>query len=138
MNLQNSHSKKYVLTFFMSTCLLTSSFLSTSARAASFKDLVSKTPAWEKHNSTQQQNIWKDFTPNEKIKKWQEADLVPSFTQAQDDLGIKYKETDLSSFLDNTRHQARQARAEILLYIERVKQQDFDTKKQEYINQGVV
>ena len=138
MNLQNSHSKKYVLTFFMSTCLLTSSFLSTSARAASFKDLVSKTPAWEKHNSTQQQNIWKDLTPNEKIKKWQEADLVPSFTQAQDDLGIKYKETDLSSFLDNTRHKARQARAEILLYIERVKQQDFDTKKQEYINQGVV
>ncbi|WP_208853722.1 autotransporter outer membrane beta-barrel domain-containing protein [Rickettsia sibirica] len=138
MNLQNSHSKKYVLTFFMSTCLLTSSFLSTSARAASFKDLVSKTPAWEKHNSTQQQNIWKDLTPNEKIKKWQEAALVPSFTQAQNDLGIKYKETDLSSFLDNTRHKARQARAEILLYIERVKQQDFDTKKQEYINQGVV
>ncbi|BAK96309.1 cell surface antigen [Rickettsia japonica] len=138
MNLQNSHSKKYVLTFFMSTCLLTSSFLSTSARAASFKDLVSKIPAWEKHNSTQQQNIWKDLTPNEKIKKWQEADLVPSFTQAQDDLGIKYKETDLSSFLYNTRHKARQARAEILLYIERVKQQDFDTKKQEYINQGVV
>ncbi|EAA25821.1 190 kD antigen precursor [Rickettsia sibirica 246] len=122
----------------MSTCLLTSSFLSTSARAASFKDLVSKTPAWEKHNSTQQQNIWKDLTPNEKIKKWQEAALVPSFTQAQNDLGIKYKETDLSSFLDNTRHKARQARAEILLYIERVKQQDFDTKKQEYINQGVV
>ncbi len=138
MNLQNSHSKKYVLTFFMSTCLLTSSFLSTSARAASFKDLVSKTPAWEKHNSTQQQNIWKDLTPNEKIKKWQEAALVPSFTQAQNDLGIKYKETDLSSFLDKTRHKARQARAEILLYIERVKQQDFDTKKQEYINQGVV
>ncbi|XLM33308.1 MAG: autotransporter domain-containing protein [Rickettsia africae] len=138
MNLQNSHSKKYVLTFFMSTCLLTSSFLSTSARAASFKDLVSKTPAWEKHNSTQQQNIWKDLTPNEKIKKWQEAALVPSFTQAQNDLGIKYKETDLSSFLDNNRHKARQARAEILLYIERVKQQDFDTKKQEYINQGVV
>ncbi|WP_172795043.1 autotransporter outer membrane beta-barrel domain-containing protein [Rickettsia sp. Tenjiku01] len=138
MNVQNSHSKKYVLTFFMSTCLLTSSFLSTSARAASFKDLVSKTPAWEKHNSTQQQNIWKDLTPNEKIKKWQEAALVPSFTQAQNDLGIKYKETDLSSFLDNTRHKARQARAEILLYIERVKQQDFDTKKQEYINQGVV
>ncbi|WP_032139296.1 autotransporter domain-containing protein [Rickettsia tamurae] len=138
MNLQNSHLKKYVLTFFISTCLLTSSFLSTSARAASFKDLVSKTPAWEKHNSKQQQNIWKDFTPNEKIKKWQEADLVPSFTQAQDDLGIKYKETDLSSFLDNTRYKARQARAEILLYIERVKQQDFDTKKQEYINQGVV
>ncbi|WP_192810784.1 autotransporter outer membrane beta-barrel domain-containing protein [Rickettsia sibirica] len=138
MNLQNSHSKKYVLTFFMSTCLLTSSFLSTSARAASFKDLVSKTPAWEKHNSTQQQNIWKDLTPNEKIKKWQEAALVPSFTQAQNDLGIKYKETDLSSFLDSTRHKARQARAEILLYIERVKQQDFDTKKQEYINQGVV
>ncbi|BBJ31025.1 MAG: Secreted protein [Rickettsia helvetica] len=54
MNLQNSHSKKYVLTFFMSTYLLTSSFLSTSARAASFKDLVSKTPAWEKHNSKQQ------------------------------------------------------------------------------------
>ncbi|KJV95377.1 autotransporter beta-domain protein [Rickettsia parkeri str. AT len=117
---------------------MTSSFLSTSARAASFKDLVSKTPAWEKHNSTQQQNIWKDLTPNEKIKKWQEAALVPSFTQAQNDLGIKYKETDLSSFLDNTRHKARQARAEILLYIERVKQQDFDTKKQEYINQGVV
>ncbi|QCS23848.1 autotransporter domain-containing protein [Rickettsia parkeri] len=138
MNIQNSHSKKYVLTFFMSTCLLTSSFLSTSARAASFKDLVSKTPAWEKHNSTQQQNIWKDLTPNEKIKKWQEAALVPSFTQAQNDLAIKYKETDLSSFLDNTRHKARQARAEILLYIERVKQQDFDTKKQEYINQGVV
>ncbi|MFP3120730.1 autotransporter domain-containing protein [Rickettsia sp. R2] len=122
----------------MSTCLLTSSFLSTSARAASFKDLVSKIPAWEKHNSTQQQNIWKDLTPNEKIKKWQEADLVPSFTQAQDDLGIKYKETDLSSFLYNTRHKARQARTEILLYIERVKQQDFDTKKQEYINQDVV
>ncbi|KJW02024.1 bacterial regulatory s, gntR family protein [Rickettsia endosymbiont of Ixodes pacificus] len=138
MNLQNSHSKKYVLTFFMSTCLLTSSFLSTNARAASFKDLVSKTPAWEKYNSKQQQNIWKDFTPNEKIKKWQEADLVPSFTQAQGDLGIKYKETDLSSFLDNTRYKARQARAEILLYVERVKQQDFDTKKQEYINQGVV
>ncbi|BBM90944.1 surface cell antigen sca2 [Rickettsia conorii subsp. heilongjiangensis] len=138
MNLQNSHSKKYVLTFFMSTCLLTSSFLSTSARAASFKDLVSKIPAWEKHNSKQQQNIWKDLTPNEKIKKWQEADLVPSFTQAQNDLGIKYKETDLSSLLHNTRHKARQARAEILLYIERVKQQDFDTKKQEYINQGVV
>ncbi|WP_392505942.1 autotransporter domain-containing protein [Rickettsia sp. 2024-CO-Wats] len=138
MNLQNSHSKKYVLTFFMSTCLLTSSFLSTSARAASFKDLVSKTSAWEKHNSTQQKNIWKDLTPNEKIKKWQEAHLVPSFTQAQDDLGIKYKETDLSSFLDNTRHKARQAKAKILLYIERIKQQDFDTKKQEYINQGVV
>ncbi|QQV74583.1 Putative surface cell antigen sca2 [Rickettsia tillamookensis] len=137
MSLQNSHSKKYVLTFFMSTCLLTSSFLSTSARAASFKDLVSKTPTWEKHNSKQQQNIWKGFTPNEKIKKWQEANLVPSFTQAQDDLGIKYKETDLSSFLDNTRHKARQARAENLLYIERVKQQNFDTKKQEYINQGV-
>ncbi|WP_198400844.1 autotransporter outer membrane beta-barrel domain-containing protein [Rickettsia amblyommatis] len=138
MNLQNARSKKYVLTFFMSTCLLTSNLLSTSARAASFKDLVSKTPAWEKHNSTQQQNIWEDLTPNEKIKKWQEADLVPSFTQAQDDLGIKYKETDLSSFLDDTRHKARQARAKILLYIERVKQQDFDTKKQEYINQGVV
>ncbi|AJG32613.1 surface cell antigen Sca2 [Rickettsia rickettsii str. R] len=122
----------------MSTCLLTSSFLSTSARAASFKDLVSKTPAWAKHNSTQQQNIWKDLTPTEKIKKWQEAALVPSFTQAQNDLGIKYKETDLSSFLDNTRHKARQARAEILLYIERIKQQDFDTKKQAYINQGVV
>ncbi|BDU60113.1 hypothetical protein FLA4_05230 [Candidatus Rickettsia kotlanii] len=138
MNLQNSYSKKYVLTFFMSTCLLTSSFLSTSARAASFKDLVSKTPAWEKHNSTQQQNIWKDLTPNEKIKKWQEAHLVPSFTQAQDDLGIKYKETDLSSFSGNTRHNARQAQAKILLYIERIKQQDFDTKKQKYINQGVV
>ncbi|MEG8229774.1 autotransporter outer membrane beta-barrel domain-containing protein [Candidatus Rickettsia tasmanensis] len=138
MNLQNSYSKKYVLTFFMSICLLTSSFLSTSARAVSFKDLVSKTPAWGKHNSTQQQNIWKDLTPNEKIKKWQEADLVPSFTQAQDDLGIKYKETDLSSFLDKTRHKARQARAEILLYIARIKQQDFDTKKQEYINQNVV
>lgn len=68
MNLQNSYSKKYVLTFFMSTCLLTSSFLSTSARAASFKDLVSKNPAWEKHNEIQQQNIWKDLTPNEKIK----------------------------------------------------------------------
>ncbi|AEV91790.1 Cell surface antigen Sca2 [Rickettsia slovaca str. D-CWPP] len=117
---------------------MTSSFLSTSARAASFKDLVSKTPAWEKHNSTQQQKIWKNLTLNEKIKKWQEAALVPSFTQAQNDLGIKYKETDLSSFLDNTRHKARQARAEILLYIARVKQQDFDTKKQEYINQGVV
>ncbi|CEO16880.1 Putative surface cell antigen sca2 precursor [Rickettsia monacensis] len=138
MKLQNSHSKKYVLTFFMSTCLLTSSFLGTSARAASFKDLVSKTPALEKQNSKQQQNIWKDFTINEKIKKWQEADLVPSFTQAQGDLGIKYKEKDLSSFLDNTRYKARQARAEILLYVERVKQQDFDTKKQEYINQGVV
>ncbi|MCX4084503.1 autotransporter outer membrane beta-barrel domain-containing protein [Rickettsia hoogstraalii] len=137
MNLQNSHSKKYVLTFFMSICLLTSSFLSTSARAASFKDLVSKTPTWEKHDLKQQQNIWKDFTPNEKIKKWQEANLVPSFTQAQNDLGIKYKETDLSSFLDNTRYKARQARAEILLYIERAKQQNFDTKKQEYINQGV-
>ncbi|ACR47349.1 190 kDa antigen precursor [Rickettsia peacockii str. Rustic] len=117
---------------------MTSSFLSTSARAASFKDLVSKTPAWEKHNATQQQNIWNDLTQNEKIKKWQEAALVPSFTQAHNDLGIKYKETDLSSFLDNTRHKARQARAKILLYIERVKQQDFDTKKQEYINQGVV
>ncbi|ABV84423.1 autotransporter outer membrane beta-barrel domain-containing protein [Rickettsia massiliae] len=138
MNLQNSYSKKYVLTFFMSICLLTSSFLSTSARAANFKDLVSKTPTWEKYNSTQQQNIWKNLTPNEKIKKWQEADLVPSFTQAQDDLGIKYKETDLSSFVDNTRNKARHARAKILLYIERVKQQDFDTKKQEYINQGVV
>ncbi|KJV78759.1 autotransporter beta-domain protein [Rickettsia rhipicephali str. Ect] len=78
------------------------------------------------------------MTPNEKIKKWQEADLVPSFTQAQDDLGIKYKETDLSSFVDNTRNKARQARANILLYIKRVKQQDFNTKKQEYINQGVV
>ncbi|MCX4079084.1 autotransporter domain-containing protein [Rickettsia rhipicephali] len=138
MNLQNSYSKKYVLTFFMSIYLLTSSFLSTSARAASFKDLVSKTPSWEKYNSTQQQNIWKNLTPNEKIKKWQEADLVPSFTQAQDDLGIKYKETDLSNFVDKTRHKARQARAKILLYIERAKQQDFDTKKQEYINQGVV
>ncbi|MFV9846577.1 MAG: autotransporter outer membrane beta-barrel domain-containing protein, partial [Rickettsia aeschlimannii] len=134
----NFYSKKYVLTFFMSICLLTSSFLSTSARAASFKDLVSKTPAWKKYNSTQQQHIWKDLTPNEKIKKWQEADLVPSFTQAQDDLGIKYKETALSSFVDNTRHKARQARAKILLYIERVKQQDFDTKKQEYINYGVL
>ncbi|MFV9864830.1 MAG: autotransporter outer membrane beta-barrel domain-containing protein [Rickettsia conorii subsp. raoultii] len=140
MNLQHFHSKKYVLTFFTSTCLLTCSFLSTSARAANFQDLV-QTPAWKKHNSInsiQQQNIWKDLTPNEKIKKWQEAGLVPSFTQAQDDLGIKYQETDLSSFLDNTRHKARQARAEILLYIERIKQQDFDTKQQEYINQGVV
>ncbi|ABV74455.1 190 kD antigen precursor [Rickettsia akari str. Hartford] len=122
----------------MSTCLFTSSFLSTSTRAASFKDLVSKTPTWQKHNAKQQQNIWKDFTPNEKIKKWQEANLIPSFTQAQDDLGIQYKETDLSSFLDNTRHKARQARAEILLYIQRIKQQDFDTKKQEYIKQGIV
>ncbi|WP_095531965.1 autotransporter domain-containing protein [Rickettsia gravesii] len=138
MNLQNSHSKKYVLTFFMSTCLLTSSFLSTSARAASFQDLVSKTPAWETHNLQQQKALWNNLTPNEKIKKWQEADLVPSFTQAQKDLEITYKETDLSNFLDNTRHKARQARAEILLYIERIKQQDFDTKKQEYINQGVV
>ncbi|EER21371.1 surface antigen [Rickettsia endosymbiont of Ixodes scapularis] len=40
---------------------MTSSFLSTSARAASFKDLVSKTPAWEKYNSKQQQNTWKDL-----------------------------------------------------------------------------
>ncbi|AFC71895.1 cell surface antigen Sca2 [Rickettsia rhipicephali str. 3-7-female6-CWPP] len=117
---------------------MTSSFLSTSARAANFKDLVSKTPTWEKYNLKQQQNIWDNLTPNEKIKKWQEADLVPSFTQAQDDLGINYKETDLSSFVDKTRHKARQARAKILLYIERIKQQDFDTKKQEYINQGVV
>ena len=67
-----------------------------------------------------------------KNQKWQEADLVPSFTQAQDDLGIKYKETALSSFVDNTRHKARQARAEILLYIARIKQQNFDTKKRIY------
>jgi len=54
MNLQSFNSKKYVLTFFMSTCLLTSSFLSTSAKAASFKDLVSKTPALSGLNEVQQ------------------------------------------------------------------------------------
>ena len=45
-----------------------------------------------------------------KIKKWQVSGLIPSFTQAQDDLGVSYKETDLSSFLD-TRHKASQVRS---------------------------
>ncbi len=67
MNLQSFNSKKYVLTFFMSTCLLTSSFLSTGARAATtgvnFSDLVRQVPKWKG------QTVSWELYPTEKNKE---------------------------------------------------------------------
>ncbi|HJD58767.1 MAG TPA: autotransporter outer membrane beta-barrel domain-containing protein, partial [Rickettsia endosymbiont of Ceroptres masudai] len=109
MSLQNSHSKQYVLTFFMSTCLLTSSFLSTSARAASFKDLVSKTPALSGLNEVQHKRAWKSYSLQAKQDNWKKANLVPSTTQATIDVGNGYND---AQYTNDTRthfmHNAKQ------------------------------
>nr|WP_081420903.1 autotransporter outer membrane beta-barrel domain-containing protein [Rickettsia asembonensis] len=137
MSLQNSHSKKYVLTFFMSTCLLTSSFLSTSARAASFKDLVSKTPALSGLNEVQQKRAWESYSLQEKQDNWKKANLVPSTTQATIDVGNGYNERDLPALFTGTRHSARGKKAELDLYIAGTKQ-GFKEKVDGYISQGKI
>ncbi|MGX6959974.1 MAG: autotransporter domain-containing protein [Rickettsia endosymbiont of Pentastiridius leporinus] len=131
MHSQSFNPKRYAFTVFMSINLLAGSFLSTEARAASFADLASKTSVLKKYEAKEQTNIWNNFTPNEKIKKWKEVNLVPSEDQAKKDLGIK------SSLIPN-KHNDRLQRAQIQLYLKKIEQQDYHKNFDEYVNQGKI
>ncbi|WP_218460343.1 autotransporter outer membrane beta-barrel domain-containing protein [Rickettsia sp. TH2014] len=137
MSLQNSRSKKYVLTFFMSTCLLTSSFLSTSARAASFTQLANQIPTLSGLSEVQGKQKWNSYTLQEKQEAWRRAKLTPDFVQAMIDMQTGFTESDLSSRNNKTRHKAREKKAELDLYIAGTKQ-GFKEKVDEYISQGKI
>ncbi|MCC8418124.1 MAG: hypothetical protein LN590_00465 [Rickettsia endosymbiont of Glossina mortisans submortisans] len=137
MSLQNSHSKKYVLTFFMSTCLLTSSFLSTSARAASFTQLANQIPTLSGLSEVQRKQKWNSYTLQEKQETWRRAKLTPDFVQAMIDMQTGFTESDLSSRNNKTRHKAREKKAELDLYTAGTKQ-DFKEKVDGYISQGKI
>ncbi len=134
MSLQNSHSKKYVLTFFMSTCLLTSSFLSTSARAASFTQLANQIPTLRGLSEAQRKQKWNSYTLQEKQEAWRRANLIPSVVQAAIDVQTGFTESDLSSSNKKTRHKAREKKAELDLYIAGTKP-GFKEKVNWYISQ---
>ncbi|AAY60918.1 autotransporter beta-domain protein [Rickettsia felis str. Pedreira] len=137
MSLQNSHSKKYVLTFFMSTCLLTSSFLSTSARAASFTQLANQIPTLSGLSEVQRKQKWNSYTLQEKQEAWRRAKLTPDFVQAMIDMQTGFTESDLSSRNNKTRHKAREKKSELDLYIAGTKQ-GFKEKVDGYISQGKI
>ncbi|MCC8468061.1 MAG: hypothetical protein LN589_05285, partial [Rickettsia endosymbiont of Eriopis connexa] len=137
MNLQNSHSQKYVLTFFMSTCLLTSSFLSTSARAASFTQLANQIPTLSGLSEAQRKQKWNSYTLQGKQEAWKRAKLIPDFVQAVIDVQTVFTESDLSSSNNKTRHKASAKKAELDLYIAGTKQ-GLKEKVDGYISQGKI
>ncbi|MEY4463658.1 MAG: Cell surface antigen Sca2, partial [Pseudomonadota bacterium] len=134
MNLQSFNSKKYVLTFFMSTCLLSGSFLSMEARAASFTQLANQIPALSGLSEAQRKQKWNSYTLQEKQEAWKKAKLTPDFVQATIDMKTGFTESDLSSRNNKTRHRARENKAKIGLYIAGTKQ-GFKEKVNEYISQ---
>ncbi|MCZ6902527.1 MAG: autotransporter outer membrane beta-barrel domain-containing protein [Rickettsia endosymbiont of Ixodes persulcatus] len=139
MNSQSFNSKKYALAFFTSTCLLASSFLSTSARAASFTQLVNKTPALRNlSGEAKQKNEWRNYSVINKLATWKAAKLVPDLNQAILDVQNGFDPKLLSDSNINIRHKAREKNAEVMLYIAQIKQPDYNEKFNEYINRGVI
>ncbi|MCC8462436.1 MAG: autotransporter outer membrane beta-barrel domain-containing protein [Rickettsia endosymbiont of Ecitomorpha arachnoides] len=121
----------------MSTCLLTSSFLSTSARAASFSQLANQIPTLSGLSEVQRKQKWNSYTLQEKQEAWKRAKLTPDFVQAMIDMQTSFTESDLSSSNNKIRHQARKKKAELSLYIAGTKQ-GFKEKVEGYISQGKI
>ncbi|MFP3011817.1 MAG: autotransporter outer membrane beta-barrel domain-containing protein [Rickettsia sp.] len=121
----------------MSTCLLTSSFLSTSARAASFTQLANQIPTLSGLSEAQRKQKWNSYTLQEKQEAWRRAKLTPDFVQAMVDMQTGFTESDLSSSNNKTRHKAREKKAELDLYIAGTKQ-GFKEKVDWYISQGKI
>ncbi|ABV73031.1 preprotein translocase subunit SecG [Rickettsia canadensis str. McKiel] len=138
MNAQSFNSKKYALAFFMSTYLLAISFLSTSARAASFTQLANKTPALSHLSEAQRKNQWNQYSLVTKQAAWKAAKLVPDLNQAILDVQNGFDPKLLSDSNTNIRHKAREKNADITLYIAQIAQPDYDKKFNEYINRGVI
>ena len=99
----------------MSTCLLTSSFLSTSARAASFTQLANQIPTLSGFSEAQRKQKWNSYTLQEKQEAWRRAKLTPNFVQAMIDMQTGFTESDLSSSNNKTRHKAKKKKS--LTYI---------------------
>ncbi|WP_347939254.1 autotransporter outer membrane beta-barrel domain-containing protein [Rickettsia sp. Oklahoma-10] len=138
MHSQGFNSKKYALAFFMSTCLLAGSFLSTSARAASFTQLANITPALSNLSEVQQKNTWNKYSLVTKQAAWKAAKLVPNLNQAILDVQNGFDPNLLSDPNKNVRHKAREKNAEITLYIKQIAEPDYDKKFNEYIKRGVI
>ncbi|KHO03460.1 hypothetical protein JS55_00625 [Rickettsia felis str. LSU] len=116
---------------------MTSSFLSTSARAASFTQLANQIPTLSGLSEVQRKQKWNSYTLQEKQEAWRRAKLTPDFVQAMIDMQTGFTESDLSSRNNKTRHKAREKKSELDLYIAGTKQ-GFKEKVDGYISQGKI